>query len=130
MQQKNQKFTTSSRSENCSEGAAKQSEAKKNEKTFKNGNTFLAAATSNWYVHTMISTHEQKKSFTKSQNEQPLLPAFFEIEGEEDAIFQKNQKNFSSGGLFLFPNSIVVYDRTKKITPPATKNPRFSTVSC
>ena len=119
MKQKNQKIGTFSRTKDCSGEVGEQKHGEEWKNSSENDNTFLAAVTSSKDVHAMHKTSRNQKSekihadfsgtsrvivctgnaFHKIfQKEQPIRPAFFEKECEEDALsaqkIEKNAKSF------------------------------------
>ena len=119
MKQKNQKIGTFSRTKDRSGEVGEQKHGEELKNSSKNNNTFLAAVTSSKDVHAMHKTSKEQKSkkihadfsrtsrvivcaensFHKNlQKEQPIRPAFFEKEGEEDKLpaqkIEKSAKSF------------------------------------
>ena len=119
MKQKNQKIGTFSRTKDRSGDVGEQKHGEEWNNSSANNNTFLAAVTSSKDVHVMQKTSKEQKSekihadfsrtsrvivctgnsFHKNlQKEQPIRPAFFEKECEEDALpaqkIEKNAKSF------------------------------------
>ena len=107
MKQKNQKIGTFSRTKDRSGDVGEQKRGEELKNSSKNNNTFLAAVTSSKDVHAMHKTSKEQKSekihadFSRTprvivcaensshknfQKEQPIQPAFFEKESEEDAL--------------------------------------------
>lgn len=124
MKQKNQKIGTFSRTKDLSGEVGEQKHGEEWENSSENNNTFLAAVTSSKDVHAMTSPSKEQKSekihadfsgtsrvivctgnsFRKNlQKEQPIRPAFFEKECEEDTLpAQKIEKSAKSSP--IFPN--------------------------
>ena len=124
MKQKNQKIGTFSRTKDRSGEVGEQKHGEEWKNSSENDNTFLAAVTSSKDVHAMHKTSKEQKSekihadfsrtsrvivcaensFHKNlQKEQPIRPAFFEKEGEEDKLpAQKIEKSAKSSP--IFPN--------------------------
>ena len=122
MKQKNQKIGTFSRTKDRSGDVGEQKRGEELKNSSKNNNTFLAAVTSSKDVHAMHKTSKEQKSekihadFSRTprvivcaensshknfQKEQPIRPAFFEKESEEDALpAQKIEKNAKSSPIF------------------------------
>ena len=122
MKQKNQKIGTFSRTKDRSGDVGEQKRGEELKNSSKNNNTFLAAVTSSKDVHAMHKTSKEQKSekihadFSRTprvivcaensshknfQKEQPIRPAFFEKESEEDALTaQKIEKNAKSSPIF------------------------------
>lgn len=119
MKQKNQKIGTFSRTKDRSGEVGEQKHGEEWKNSSENDNTFLAAVTSSKDVHAMHKTSRNQKSekihadfsgtsrvigcaensfHKKSQKEQPIRPALFEKECEEDALpaqkIEKNAKSF------------------------------------
>lgn len=119
MKQKNQKIGTFSRTKDRSGEVGEQKHGEEWKNSSENDNTFLAAVTSSKDVHAMHKTSKEQKnekihadfsrtsrvivcaenSFHKNlQKEQPIRPAFFEKEGEEDKLpaqkIEKSAKSF------------------------------------
>ena len=119
MKHKNQKIGTFSRTNDRFGDVGEQNHGEEWKNSSENDNTFLAAVTSSKDVHAMHKTSKKQKrekihadfsgtsrvivctgnSFHKNlQKEQPIRPAFFEKECEEDALpaqkIEKNAKSF------------------------------------
>ena len=119
MKQKNQKIGTFSRTKDRSGDVGEQKHGEEWKNFSENDNTFLAAVTSSKDVHAMHKTSKEQKSekihadfsrtsrvivcaensFHKNlQKEQPIRPAFFEKDSEEDVLpaqkIEKSAKSF------------------------------------
>ena len=119
MKQKNQKIGTFSRTKDRSGDVGEQKHGEEWKNFSENDNTFLAALTSSKDVHAMHKTSKKQKSekihadfsrtsrvivcaensfYKNFQKEQPIRPAFFEKEGEEDKLpaqkIEKSAKSF------------------------------------
>ncbi len=140
MKQKNQKIGTFSRTNDRSGEVGEQKHGEEWKNSSENNNTFLAAVTSSKDVHAMHKSSKEQKSekihadfsgtsrvivctgnsFRKNlQKEQPIRPAFFEKEGEEDKLpTQKIEKCAKSSP--IFPNRPAERNRGQQ-QPTTTK---------
>ena len=149
MEQKNQKIGTFSRTKDRSGDVGEQKHGEEWENSSENDNTFLAAVTSSKDVHAMHKTSKEQKSekihadfsgtsrvivctgnsYRKNfQKEQPIRPAFFEKEGEEDKLpTQKIEK--SAKGSPVFPNRPADIDRGQHMPTTTKKDTAMKTAT-
>lgn len=114
MKQKNQRIGTFSRTKDRSGDVGEQKHGEEWKNSSENNNTFLAPVTSSKDVHAMHRTSKKQKSekihadfsrtsrvivcaensfYKNFQKEQPIRPAFFEKECEEDALLAQKIEN-------------------------------------